>query len=233
MKIDKRVRLGTVDLYNGKADVFCRIQFDGAKLSISGVEGPLRNGDAKGSCGQIEMGLGDGESITPTPGWSSELIKKFLDTWREWHLNDMRAGCVHQRARGTGSKELTVTTYGLNYKAWGLKREAEAEIISAAKEGRVANLTPAQLFLIGDDWYKDRFTLPAADSPLSGLYEVKKVEKKTSGHVYANEHPQGDLLRKCTVCGYAYGSAWLKEDVPVGVLEFLEGLPDSDKTPAC
>jgi hypothetical protein len=32
--------------------------------------------------------------------------------------------------------------------------------------------------------------------------------------------------------GYVYGSAWLKVDVPVDVLEFLKGLPDTDATPA-
>lgn len=32
--------------------------------------------------------------------------------------------------------------------------------------------------------------------------------------------------------GYKYGSAWLKEEVPQSVIDFLWSLPDSDKTPA-
>lgn len=32
--------------------------------------------------------------------------------------------------------------------------------------------------------------------------------------------------------GYTYGSAWLTEEVPEGVLSWLKSLPDSDKTPA-
>jgi hypothetical protein len=44
-KIDKVVRPGgTV-----RGSVFCRIQYDGKRLSITGVEGPMRNGDCRGS----------------------------------------------------------------------------------------------------------------------------------------------------------------------------------------
>lgn len=31
---------------------------------------------------------------------------------------------------------------------------------------------------------------------------------------------------------YKYGSAWLREEVPADVIEFLMGLPNSDRTPA-
>ena len=36
----------------------------------------------------------------------------------------------------------------------------------------------------------------------------------------------------CPECGYRIGSAWLHEDVPADVLDFLDALPDTDKTPA-
>lgn len=233
MKLNKTVRLGTVTMQNEAIDVFCAIKLTaGGVLSITGVVGPKNNGDAIGSCGQIEMGLGDGGSIIPARGWSQELIKAFLTTWRAWHLNDMRAACSHQRAAGIGSRQLTVTTYRLNSAAWELKKAAEAELVKAAQEGRAAHLTHAQLFLISDEWYKDRFTPPSDTSPLAGLYEVTKREQKLSGWVYEHEHPQGDLSRKCKVCGHAYGSAWLKEAVPPEVVAFLEGLPDTDKIPA-
>lgn len=32
--------------------------------------------------------------------------------------------------------------------------------------------------------------------------------------------------------GYSYGSAWLREEVPADVVEFLRSLPDTDKKPA-
>ena len=34
------------------------------------------------------------------------------------------------------------------------------------------------------------------------------------------------------VCGYKYGSKWLKREVPAEVLEFLRTLPDTDTKPA-
>lgn len=36
----------------------------------------------------------------------------------------------------------------------------------------------------------------------------------------------------CPVCGYELGSAWLRKDVPKDVLDWLRGLPDTDKEPA-
>jgi hypothetical protein len=55
--LDKVVSPGTVDVGRDQpVDVFARIQYDGARLSITGVEGPRRNGDAWGSTGQIAMG---------------------------------------------------------------------------------------------------------------------------------------------------------------------------------
>ena len=39
----------TCDTYEGKAKGFCKIEFEDGRLSISGVIGPKRNGNAKGS----------------------------------------------------------------------------------------------------------------------------------------------------------------------------------------
>lgn len=232
MKINKTVRIGTVEIGGRPADVFCRVKFEGGKLSISGVEGPLRNGDARGSCGQIEMHMGNGDGVKPAPGWTPALIQKFLETWRAWHLNDMRAGCEHQRAKGWGSENLEIMEFGINSKAWELKHAAEEEMVKAAQEGRADSLTPAQVFLVGPDWADKRYTLPADGSPLAGLYELKETKQELSGWAYESEHPRGVLMKPCPDCGYKYGSAWLKEEVPASVLEFLAGLPDSDKVPA-
>lgn len=81
-----------------KGSVFCKIVFSGGCLSISGVEGPKRNGDAKGSCGQINMHPWDLHKFAP--GWDATLVDQFLAVWDRWHLNDMRPGCEHQRAEG-------------------------------------------------------------------------------------------------------------------------------------
>lgn len=98
--MNKVVRIGTVkEFYRGTidmpTDVFCRIKFDGRRLSITGVVGPKRNGDAIGGCGQIKMSL-DAKEVTPAPAWSTDMVNRFFATWRRWHLNDTRAGSLAQ-----------------------------------------------------------------------------------------------------------------------------------------
>jgi hypothetical protein len=158
----KIVHLGTHHRGRGIAgNVFAKIELsDDGKLSISGVEGPRESGNCSGSCGQIIIGYKEyderGHSsitdIDPAPDWTLALIKQFFDVWDKWHLNDMRAGCEHQRK-------------------WG--------------------------------W----------------TYEEHHNRKTFKGH-------------KCRVCKYHIGSAWLKEELPPEVVEFLEKLPVTDVQPA-
>lgn len=76
---------------------FCKIKYVDGKLSITGVEGPMFNGNCHGSCGKIVDGL-VGEIVKYSPGWNAKKLQKFVDIWNKWHLNNMRAGCEHQRA---------------------------------------------------------------------------------------------------------------------------------------
>jgi hypothetical protein len=48
----------------------------------------------------------------------------------------------------------------------------------------------------------------------------------------AKEHPEGLLCKPCPVCGYRYGSEWLKEDVPEDALKWFVSLPDTKIKPA-
>lgn len=89
----KVVRLG----HGASGNVYCKIELRDGRLSISGVEGPLQNGDARGGCGQIVMHLKP-EDIKPAPGWDTTRLQQFLGYWKEWHLNDMKAGTPEQTA---------------------------------------------------------------------------------------------------------------------------------------
>lgn len=52
----KVCRVGTIKIYSTRrSDLFIRIQYTGGNLSITGVEGPLKSGNAAGGCGQIDM----------------------------------------------------------------------------------------------------------------------------------------------------------------------------------
>lgn len=96
----KTVRPGTIPNYNGEPmNIFATIKLDDGKLSISGVEGPRANGDCAGGCGQIDMYLrepGGLDGFIPAPSWTLEAMRRFLDLWERWHLNDMRAGSPSQ-----------------------------------------------------------------------------------------------------------------------------------------
>ncbi len=96
----KVMRLGTLPTYNGRRmNVFVCAKFTDGRLSLTSVEGPTPNGNAMGSCGQIDMHLRepDGlEGFDPAPGWSLESVNRLLDIWQRWHLNDMRAGSPAQ-----------------------------------------------------------------------------------------------------------------------------------------
>lgn len=102
---NKVVRVGkTAD-----GNAFAKIEYKAGRLSISGAIGPMSNGDCRGSCGQWNMSFKECDErghwtvadVTPAPGWTAGKILDFLNIWDKWHLNDMQAGCEHQRRRET------------------------------------------------------------------------------------------------------------------------------------
>lgn len=83
--------------------VYIEIRYERGNLSISGEEGPLRSGNSVGCGGQIcQRLMGDklGEDYQLVNQWTQEMYRKLLDIWDKWHLNDLHAGCEHQRSMG-------------------------------------------------------------------------------------------------------------------------------------
>lgn len=96
--MNKTVRLGITKTHGGMAySVYCKINIEDGKLSITGVEGPTLSGNCYGSCGQIGAQL-QAVNISAAPGWNQAKIQRFLKIWQRWHLNDMRAGSPRQEA---------------------------------------------------------------------------------------------------------------------------------------
>lgn len=101
---------------NGGAVLFhayAKIEYDGKRLSISGVVGPTPNGNFRGSCGQCVDEIRGGK---PEGLWTAEMLAKFCDVWDRWHLNDMRPYCEHQKELGWDSlatKKVTLYNYSL------------------------------------------------------------------------------------------------------------------------
>ena len=141
---ERVVCLGVTDETTPSGYVYVTIRYsDDGRLSLTGVVGPQANGNCRGSCGQIRQP----NLIRYEEGWDAASVAHLFVIWERWHLNDMRAGCAHQRALG-----------------W-------------------------------NDY---------------------------------TQHPS----EPCPTCGYAYGSQWLKEEVPADVLAWLWDRPISRRTPA-
>lgn len=235
--IKKVVSVGTVSGYGKIAPMlFLEITLNRGRLSISGVEGPQRNGDCIGSAGQCIDALD--RVITFEPGFTPEIVKHLKETWERWHLNDMRPGCEHQTgAAWDASPEIEIVTYKLTGEALqeiaSLKREAEkisADLVSMTlRNTRRAILRDLARSLKTIQRVIDLpYYLPAApdaDGLASGRYEVAKRETRRAGNVSHTEHPRGLLGKPCEVCGYRYGSAWRTETIPQEVIAFLESLP--------
>lgn len=67
-----------------------------------------------GSITRDETWTGAGQCLTEllyltnlANGWTVSSVKKLYETWTEWHLNDMQAGCDHQTP--TGDRPLDTT----------------------------------------------------------------------------------------------------------------------------
>jgi len=216
-------------------NVFCEITFKDGELSIHGVVGPKANGDARGGCGQINMSFAESyPDPTFTPPWTRELFDRFMSTWDQWHLNDMRAGCQHQRSDPAWdtAKEVIITIYMWGLAFYTMRRKVE-DATATPEEYAAYQTTKRRVFAATMGFNCPKHETPEIGELLAlGMVAIEKTETKTAGWVSHTEHPDGLLVKPCPVCGYKYGSAWLKEDVPPEVLAFLEGLPDSVLTPA-
>lgn len=237
LKFRKVVRLGTIPTYHGNPmSIYCEIKIrEDGELSICGVEGPLAGGDCLGSCGQIDMHLRDQQDkITLARGWNREKLEGFFLIWKRWHLNNMKANCQHQVGPDWNVEEkVEVVSYKLTYQASRLRENILERAAKAGLSGQSLVLSDTERALAEmDDWFQPKYKLPEEGDPLFGCFEVEKRETKSIGWVKPNEHPRGILCKPCPVCGYKYGTAWNKEELPEAVVNFLKNLPDSDLTPS-
>ncbi len=164
----KVVRVGNA----GHGDIYCKVEWKGGRLSITGVEGPMKNGDCLGGCGQIRDRV---KSLAETfgtmeEGWDANLAMQFVAVWDRWHLNDLTTG------------------------------------------------SPAQSEFL-------------RRNPLKVKYPESHYEEACRVLAAVGLHPDASYPGKGKD-GYRYGEAWLREEVPDEVLEFLAGLPETTKTPA-
>lgn len=93
----RKIHLGwTKEISNSgrevEAQVVATVKFTNGKFTIIGDVGPK----GRYGCGQI---LSVRSRIFKSP-YTDGQLDFFFKIWKDWHLNDMRAGCEHQRALG-------------------------------------------------------------------------------------------------------------------------------------
>ena len=83
------------------ASVVATVKFSDGRLSIVGDIGP----SGRYGCGQI---ISVRSEIFSSP-YTDEQLDMFFKIWEDWHLNDMRAGCEHQREMGWDKRKIDDT----------------------------------------------------------------------------------------------------------------------------
>ena len=221
------------------ANAYVEIEYANGRLSIHGVVEPKSNGDAYGSCGQCVDEIRQG---IPTEDWTQEMLEKLCNIWDEWHLNDSRPYCHHQKALGwreQAREEITLYHYRLTDEAYKAKQKAEREALNSLKEGKTFVPTKEQSFFANLEYGLDVYEELSGElaqhyRPKKSLYAgdegFTKIE--TRGWVRYDKTDKGILCKPCPVCGYKYGTSWIKEDVPQEIIDWLFALPTTKTKPA-
>jgi hypothetical protein len=172
--MNKVMRIGTVPCGGIRTSLYCVVKEEHGRLSFTGVIGPLASGNAHGGAGQIDMEFAHRNPADNDPrysylikpneikfakGWTSKLWLDFLDAWKRWHLNDMKAGSKVQedwlRAHPKRDTDWTQTSNrlaraGLNPDPDGYKygsawkhEEVPAEVLAFLQSLPIADRSPA------------------------------------------------------------------------------------------
>lgn len=238
VSIHKVVRIGAYhdEYYKKNLDVFCEITYKDSKLSIHGVVAPKRNGDCDGSCGQMYDSITENlDTMVYAEGWNKVKAFAFVETWKDWHLNDMRAYCEHQKAEGFEKmlkQEVTIYKWKMTSEAISEKSKVEDASMEKLKKGEIVKLTKKEQKILALSYSIEGITMELPDT-IAKYYIPNGTETKTRNWLNFDEFPTVGLLGKpCATCGYKYGHEWKHEDIPDDVLKSLESLPETDKQPA-
>lgn len=183
-------------------------------------------GTTANSGGQIDLRrLGREGSWTFADGWDRDRVLRLAEVWTRWHLNDMRPGCEHQRSlwrRWTCGQPDCVHVFEapvvLSPHTPNLSGEAS---VYCPVCGRRALHGSEQLPPWGERPIDPEKPLDTYGRHVPGSHSFTW---NMLGWVSRREHPEGLLSHPCPVCGYRYGTAWLYEPLPAGIVDFVRAL---------
>ncbi len=137
--------------------VTLRLELNADKLSICG--------SSRSSGGQMQDTIRQElDAGTFKPAIPAADLREILDIWDRWHLNDMKAGCEHQRAEGWDKRPIDpakpLNTYGLHFEgqkspSWNMLSWVRP---SEHPEGLLTKPCPVCGYKYGTEWKKE--TLP-------------------------------------------------------------------------
>ena len=225
--VEKEIQIGRIrGYYNGNRTNLLTVEVElketdkGLELSICGNIWNNRHTDTI-SGGQTNDDLREAlvkGNISFNKNWNYTKFKELLDIWDRYHLNNMRAGCEHQRALGWGNKKVKISEYQLNDETWKLQREIKQKAENHLYSVGSVSITPEEQLLINLPW---RFEGPEgklADN-LKQYYKITGLSEKSTTWLHEEDHPEGVLSKPCPICGYKYGTAWLMEPLPEDVIK--------------
>lgn len=167
------------------------------------------------ACGQVDMDI-DYEA-------ASDDLKRILDIWKEYHLNDMHAECIHQEEAGIrelASQPLYKVEYTMTHDTIVKQRKVEDFIKEELTQNGTVTLSQDQRELYTMKYSIKKFFLNAdeAKENIPEGYKLRKVEAALRGHTSLSESEFGLLGTECPVCGYKYGHGCTYRPIPEEIL---------------
>lgn len=168
--------------------------------------------------GQVDMDIDYEEA--------SDDLKRILDIWKEYHLNDMHAECVHQEEAGMrelASQPLYKAEYTMTHDTIVKQRGVEDFVKKELTQNGTVTLSQDQRELYTMKYSIKKFFLNAdeAKENIPEGYKLREVEATLRGHTSLSESEFGLLGKECPVCGYKYGHGWTYRPIPEEILTEL------------
>ena len=154
---------------------------------------------------------------------ASDDLKRILDIWKEYHLNDMHAECIHQEEAGMrelASQPLYKAEYTMTHDTIVEQRKVEDFIKEELTQNGTVTLSQEQRDLYTMKYSIKNFFLNAdeAKENIPEGYKLKEIEATLRGHTSLSESEFGLLGKECPVCGYKYGHGWTYRPIPEEIL---------------
>lgn len=167
------------------------------------------------ACGQIDMSIVYDDA--------SDDLKRILDIWKEYHLNDMHAECIHQEEAGMrelASQPLYKAEYTMTHDLIVRQRKIEDAVRKELVQFGTVTLSQNQQDVYAKKYSIKKYFLNAdeAKENIPEGYKLKEIETTLRGHTSLSESEFGLLGKECPVCGYKYGHGWTYRPIPEEIL---------------